>query len=456
MGLCEDYPEETRSLDAARRDLLHAHLAGAKVLRIAFGWDAMEPERGRYDWSFWDEFVALAVNDYGIQLIPYICYTPRWAAVENGENFWRSPPRSSEDFARFVEALVRRYRSRIRSWELWNEPDNPSYWLGTREEFADLVRAGSAAVRRADPSANVVLGGIATRIDFLEELFRLDRIGPWVDVVNFHSYLETWHADPIETLPSTIEQIAHLVTTYGENEPIWMAEAGYSSVGPRSQISEFYRTRFEDEHGEVAQADALIRFVVLAASSEQLSVLAWYRINDLPATESVIGDDNNRHLGLIGKGQKEKPAALAFAGLAHLFAQPYRIEPLHVVSTSAGRPIEAHLIVFRDGRHVIFAWNANTGTAPPQASPQKDLRSQSVHLRFPSHGITYEATPVDWTTIQAPLEVQAKLSSCELTASLRAGHVTVIELRATTAKVSAPLRHQTQPRWRHQAAPTRR
>lgn len=85
LGLCEDYPDETRSLEAARRDL-----AGARVLRAAFGWDAIEAERGRYDWSFWDDFVRTAKADYGLTLIPYVRYTPRWAASDDGDDFWRS------------------------------------------------------------------------------------------------------------------------------------------------------------------------------------------------------------------------------------------------------------------------------------------------------------------------------------------------------------------------------
>src|SRR4051794_12727249 len=78
IGLCEDYPEESRSLTSARRDLEVLKTNNLRVLRIAFGWDAMEPEPGKYDWSFWDDFVRLAVDEYGVKLIPYVCYTPRW------------------------------------------------------------------------------------------------------------------------------------------------------------------------------------------------------------------------------------------------------------------------------------------------------------------------------------------------------------------------------------------
>src|SRR5688500_3599932 len=82
LGLCEDYPEESRSLERARADLDAVRASGAQVLRISFGWDAMEPERGVYDWSFWDDFVRAAVHERGIRLIPYICYTPKWAASD--------------------------------------------------------------------------------------------------------------------------------------------------------------------------------------------------------------------------------------------------------------------------------------------------------------------------------------------------------------------------------------
>src|SRR3954465_10754700 len=110
LGLCEDYPEETRTLAHAREDLAAAQAAGAQVLRIAFGWDAIEPERGRFDWTFWDDFVRMAVGEYRLRLIPYVCYTPKWAATDPGQDFWRSPPREPENFGRFMTALVHRYQ----------------------------------------------------------------------------------------------------------------------------------------------------------------------------------------------------------------------------------------------------------------------------------------------------------------------------------------------------------
>ena len=45
LGLCEDYPEESRSIEEVRRDLALLRQAGVKVLRVSFGWDGIEPER---------------------------------------------------------------------------------------------------------------------------------------------------------------------------------------------------------------------------------------------------------------------------------------------------------------------------------------------------------------------------------------------------------------------------
>lgn len=380
IGLCEDYPEESRSIAQARQDLAFASAGGAKVLRIAFGWDAMEPERGVYDWSFWDEFVRRATEEFGLQLIPYVCYTPRWAATDQGNDFWRSPPRDPQDFARFMAAIVTRYRHAIRSWELWNEPDNRAYWLGNEAQFAALVRAGSAAVRNADPAARVVLGGIATELEFLEVLFARERIAPAVDVVNLHSYFETWHPDPIEQLPEFVGGAAEIVREHGEREPLWMAETGYSSVGDRAAVSDVYRARFEGEHTEQAQAAALFRILILALATEQIDLFAWYRINDLPPKQDVIGDDNNRHLGLRTAQGVTKAAHVMFARLSGLFAQPFRLvdAPVTVTWSDGAEPV-VRVFALQDGRQIVAAWLGMPRTPRPE-TPAPDRRAASVRV----------------------------------------------------------------------------
>jgi hypothetical protein len=70
VGIGEDYARNRRTPDAARRDLDACRRAGASVLRISFSWSEMEPEPGRYDFAFWDKVVPMAVDEYGLRLIP--------------------------------------------------------------------------------------------------------------------------------------------------------------------------------------------------------------------------------------------------------------------------------------------------------------------------------------------------------------------------------------------------
>jgi hypothetical protein len=80
IGLCEDYPEESRSLEGVRQDFELLRQLGIDTLRISLGWDAIEPERDRYDLQFWDAFVEMAVGEYQLTLLPYVAYTPAWSS----------------------------------------------------------------------------------------------------------------------------------------------------------------------------------------------------------------------------------------------------------------------------------------------------------------------------------------------------------------------------------------
>ena len=343
-----------------RRDLDACRRAGASVLRISFSWSEMEPEPGRYDFAFWDKVVPMAVDEYGLRLIPYVCYTPGWASSEpDSDAVWTTPPKDLAAFGRFVGALVDRYKGRIRSWEIWNEPDIPEFWTGSTQQYAALLAEGSRAVRRADPTARVVLGGIARRPEFLRELLRDEGVSPLIDVVNCHSYFETWHDGAIEGLPTYLGLIAGVIDDHGHGQELWMAEVGYSSYRPEGsgRISDRYLARHGFEHTPAYQAEALLRAMALIRSTDRVSLVTWYRINDLPAGQEVIGDVNNRHLGIVDLQGRPKPALEGLRRAAELFSRPLRPADDRVQVT---RPIasraEVHGFEAPDGSLTIVAW----------------------------------------------------------------------------------------------------
>jgi hypothetical protein len=168
---------------------------------------ASKKSRENYNWRFWDELVDTSVRE-GVTLLPYVCYTPKWAAARR-KNAWREPPRNLDAFARFMAVIATRYRGKVRSWELSNEPDNRGYWRGSPKQFTRMF----ASAARADPDAVVVLGGLArsSESEFFRSLVTNHRLSRYFDVLNFHGYHETWDRTPAEEYLTRINSYAEAV-----------------------------------------------------------------------------------------------------------------------------------------------------------------------------------------------------------------------------------------------------
>jgi len=389
LGLCEDYPEETTTAAIYNADFALLDRAGIDLLRISFGWDGVEAEAdGQYDWLFWDDYVRTAVDGHGITLIPYIMYTPRWASTTQDDNtFWRSPPRDFAQFGEFVFDLVTRYKDRIHSWELWNEPDIEWYWTGTAEQFAAFVKVGAEAVRRADPTATVILGGIAYQPDFIRELFRDHGVSPYVDVVNMHNYYETWHHGPVENIGEYIRRVDEVVERYGDGQPLWMAEVGYSSIREGARVSDDYIAYYAYEHTPAYQAVQLVKTITAALATDRLSALAWYELKDLPPGDQVIGDNNNRHLGVALADHTPKPAEGALRFINGLYAEPMRsIDDEVTVPRAADSDIVVHTFEQEDGDLIVVGWLQTRRVGEQNDAGDgmhRDTRRETVEVTIP-------------------------------------------------------------------------
>jgi hypothetical protein len=393
IGLCEDYPEETTTPALIQGDMELLKRTGIHLLRISFGWDGIEIEKGKFQWGFWDDFVRTAVDDYGITLIPYICYTPRWNSTGDSTNYWNHTPLDYNEFGTFVEVLVNRYKDRIKTWELWNEPDIREFWSGNAADLARLTKVGVQAVRRADPTARIVLAGLAGHTDFTLSLFRDYDIGPYVDIVNCHSYFETWNSNPLEAVVPYVNTLADIISRYGNGQSLWMAEVGYSTYRkPDGYVSYQYQCTYDYEHTLEYQPIAMWRTLTLLLSTGKIAAIAWYEVKDLPAGEDVIGDVNNRNLGIDFVDHRPKPAESGLKLFNRFFALQNRcIDRETMVRRSLGSDSEVHCFEMSDGSLAAIAWlkthiGGRIGKGPN--GNIKDTRQETIDLTIPGKGIT--------------------------------------------------------------------
>lgn len=415
LGLCEDYPEESRSLAEARRDFELLRTNGIGVLRVSMGWDGLEPQKDHYDFAFWDAFVDMAVREYHLTLIPYVAYTPEWNSDGTAQDFWKTPPRDVDEFGELMGLLARRYHGRIASWELWNEPDNRDYWLGTPADYARLIDSGASAVHAAAPDLKVVFGGLAGGVEFLRSLFEQHDAAEQVDIVNLHAYYETWNPSPLETIPSYLDQVTGIIERQGRRQSIWLAEVGYSDYRPASTATAL----FDYEHTPDFQAVMLLRTLALALSHPAVSLFAWYELKDPRASDAMIGDDNNRHLGVAFADYRPKPALSALAFGSRLFANGFRAIDSEVALASApGSHAQVRSFLTARGRLVVMAWLTNhvaSGTERVVVSLPYQARGSA--RRFDEQGRP-----------RGRAMTRVSERGVELTLELRAGALEVVEL----------------------------
>jgi hypothetical protein len=350
FSILEDY-DKGRDLAEIARDFALFRELGVPVWRGSFGWDDYEPEPGQYDFVWLDRFASLA-DSMGIALRPYVGYTPEWASQGGrDEHAWNDPPGKPSDWVRFVESLATRLRHHpsIRSYEIYNEENAPLWWEGTAEEYAVVLRLGARAIRRADPDAQVLLGGMVwPDANWLETA--CDEARSLIDVIPFHAYPETWTADSV-----TIESYLgsgfrdRFVRSADQNcgrKPIWINEAGFATVPGKT---------------EEEQAEWWVRAFATFLAQPRIEHLGIYEIRDQLQGTEVIGEEPNYYLGLIRQDGTPKLAFRTVKLLLQLFqTDSIRVadEELRVrLREGKAGKLYQHLFARPDGRQLVFAWS---------------------------------------------------------------------------------------------------
>ena len=78
------------------------------------------------------------------------------------------PPKDPQKFAKICEMMIRHFNEGwadghhfgIRYWEIWNEPENPPMWKGTKEQFFELYRVTANHLKKCFPDLKI--GGYAS------------------------------------------------------------------------------------------------------------------------------------------------------------------------------------------------------------------------------------------------------------------------------------------------------
>ncbi|UCC62514.1 MAG: beta-galactosidase, partial [Anaerolineae bacterium] len=221
--------------------------AGFGWVRQAFPWTEVEPQPGRFEWARWDAIVE-EVAARGLRLVAVLDLAPSWAQSDPSQPHPAAPPHEVADFGRFVRAFVGRYGRGVDFYQVWEDPNLSAHWGGSHASpaaYVRLLREATVQIREADPSASVILAGLAPTVEsgplnlnevaFLEGVYAAGGAA-FFDVVAAKPY-GFWHRadDPVADVGtlnfSRAQLLRRVMEAHGDaGKPLWAVAFGWNAL----------------------------------------------------------------------------------------------------------------------------------------------------------------------------------------------------------------------------------
>lgn len=341
FGICS-HPERF-GREKAEREALAAGLCGAKIMRVDFSWERFQAEEGKWDFSLYDHLVQILQNQ-GVEIQAILGGSVRWAIPRDfrpkcsEQKFLRTGPFVDPRlYGAFCGTIAKRYRNRIRFFEIWNEPDLILFANFEFPRYMELLRSGYDAIHRASPEATVMNGGIAgARTDSghsprlnsgWSRLLKEDG-GKHFDLFAFHGH------GPLADYRAQLELLKQK-GLIGKNAP----RPWYSNETAETSL----------RIGETEQAVTLFK-KLLTAWAYGAKGYNWYNLREKGELYPV--GHYERHFGLMTSDFEPKPAYLTFNMLAGLYR---RAEFIQAFRAPSG--ITAYCFRNETGEELLALWN---------------------------------------------------------------------------------------------------
>lgn len=294
--------------------------AGIGRVRLNWSWKDMQPEPGAFHFEQFDAAATLAA-ERGIRLLPILLAVPAWASTAPPELIaeWgslspvdRYRPREMAEWLHYVRVVVERYDGdgvadapgspRVGEWEVWNEPNLAAFWppRANAGEYVALLRATHGAIREADPTARVALGGLASAdAAYLQALYAAGA-GPYFDIGSVHAYIHPTQGS-VQGLRALLAEARAVMDAQGdEDKPLWLTEIGWSDA----------ENAWGAPTASQEQVAELLRQVYTARLP--VDVIFWYNFRNIFDGSA----DVEHNFGLVYNDFTPKPAFQAYAELA--------------------------------------------------------------------------------------------------------------------------------------------
>ena len=236
-------------------------------------WAQINTAPGIFDWTTTDTRIASALANQ-VDVLFDLARTPVWAqcasndkACGSGNTAWVCaynaasegglgqcfPPAdlnvdgtgSNQHFIDWVTALALRYKSKIKYYEIWNEPSAPVMWQGTNPQLVRMTQDARCIVigsgcsplstythKGIDPSAQITTPAFVsdhTLVSTAMSDFLTAGGGQYVDVIAYHGYVQ-WPTPPENAVNDAARLQAVLAAGNQQQKPLFSTEGGFGAA----------------------------------------------------------------------------------------------------------------------------------------------------------------------------------------------------------------------------------
>ncbi len=209
----------------------HIAATGTKKVRLQAGWAKCEKVKGVYDFQWLDEVIDFLIDQ---NIEPWLQTSYGNPIYEGGGGIHLSAGLPNSEVALkawddWVRELAKRYKDRVKIWEIWNEPDNKENNLP--EDYASFYVRTAEIIRSEIPTATLYALSL-TRVSesgqrytdtFLKTLSKQNKLG-LINEITLHGYTY----NPSAVYPD-YEKMQRIILNYSNKIKIRQGELGCPS-----------------------------------------------------------------------------------------------------------------------------------------------------------------------------------------------------------------------------------
>ena len=354
--------------------------AGVRWTKEGMGWSLVEPTQGQFSFVNQDRYINSAANA-GMNIMVELGGTPQFYAnnappgTPDYFNYPTTSPEGRAAWSVYVSTVVNRYKDRVKAWQIFPNLDDYPYWKPYSisnpgiDVYYELLKRAYVEIKRADPTAVVVLAGMDPRLVNM----LIDLGGePYFDAIAVHNFAPPFAPEAGSLTALRLSALYDVAIRRANGKPLWVSEFGWpsapgASVGITRELHAAY----------------LVRSHLLQANFPTVERMFWQdwkdRVSGASYDPNVVND--NWGMLMLVDGLTKKPAFDAFKALTTELAGGSFVS--QTLGTTSSETIEN----FETGRgYDIFFGGGATGSFA--------VSSTTAHSGTKSGQISYTMTTV--------------------------------------------------------------